>query len=153
MQSEFSLKHCLIDTEWSWNEWRRPQKRQELILTICILDSTTNGIYYYFLNLFLYLNIGEKKGRNEGRKCSGKGGRWGEKRKEVVKEQSYKRVFAYLQLFFLNVSLLMDSVVYRVLFIKGSHCKALKKTKKKLIKNNKDQFYPLIVLRIILILF
>lgn len=54
--------------------------------SICILDSTTNGIYYYFLNLFLYLNIGEKKGRKEGRKCSGKGGRWGEKRKEVVKE-------------------------------------------------------------------
>lgn len=47
----------------------------------------------------------------------------------------------------------MNSVLYRVLFIKGSHCKALKKTKKNLIKNNNDQFYPLIALRIILILF
>lgn len=47
----------------------------------------------------------------------------------------------------------MDFVLYRVLFIKGSHCKALKKPKKNLIKNNNDPFYPLIVLRIILILF
>lgn len=46
--------------------------------------------------------MGEKEVRNEGRKGSGKGGRWGEKRKEVVKEQSYKRVCAYLQLFFLK---------------------------------------------------
>lgn len=41
--------------------------------------------------------MGEKEGMNEG---SGKGGRWGEKKKKVVKEQSYKTVCAYLQLFF-----------------------------------------------------
>lgn len=80
-----------------------------------------------FFHLFLYFSMGEEEGRNEGRKGSGKGGWWREKRKEVVKEQSYKRVCAYLQLLFFTVSLLMDSVLYRVLFIKGSHCKAMKK--------------------------
>lgn len=76
--------------------------------------------------------MGEKEGRNEGRKGSGKGRRWREKRKEVAKKQSYKRICAYLELFFfLNVSLLMDSVLY---IIKGSHYKALEKLKKTSLK-------------------
>lgn len=43
--------------------------------------------------------MGEIEGRNEGRKGSRKGGRWGGK-KEVVKEQSYKKVCTFLQLLF-----------------------------------------------------
>lgn len=71
--------------------------------------------------------MGEKEVRHEGRKGSGKGGRWEEKRKEVVKEQSYKRVCAYLQLFFFNLSLLMDSVLYRVLLHQGQSLQSSEK--------------------------
>lgn len=78
----------------------------------------------------------------------------GEKRKRKLSRNRVTKQSVHIyNFFFFNVSLLMNSVLYRVLFIKGSHCKALKKTKKNLIKNNNDQFYPLIALRIILILF
>lgn len=77
----------------------------------------------------------------------------GEKRKRKLLRNRVTKESVCIYNFFFNVSLLMDSVLYRVLFIKGSHCKALKKTKKNFIKNNNDQFYPLIALRIILILF